>query len=48
MGNSQERKQQPLTDGNGLEIDKVGHLLVVSNTTMFAFINTHTVSIHSN
>jgi len=46
--NSLEEKLQPLTDGNGLEIDKVSHLFVVSNTTMFAFINTHTTSTNNN
>ena len=36
--------RQLLTDSNGLEINEVRHLLVVSNATMFTFINTHTVS----
>jgi len=37
-----------LTDGNSLEIDKICHLLVVSDTTVFAFIDTHTASTQCN
>jgi len=39
---------QLLTDGNGLEVDKVRHLLVVSNATVLALIDTNTAGTHSN
>ena len=36
--------RQLLTDGNGLEVDKVRHLLVVSDAAVFAFVDTNTAN----
>jgi len=38
--------RQLLTDCNSLEINKVCHLLVVSNTTVFAFIDANAAYKH--